>query len=347
MAMEPATRTPRPGRPLEPFQVLVAIVAILSAAAALTFKSVRDAGTLVINSTDPTPYGYTVSLALFLCPVAGLGWWFLRHPEHRLPRKAFTRTILVLTPLGFVLDLLFGHTFFTFPNHGATLGIAIPAVGGPIPIEEFAFYLSGFLVVLLLYIWADEYWVAAYNVEDYAASARGMGRLARFHGVSVALGAALIGTAVLYKRFLSPSPEGFPSYFTYLVLASLVPSAGFFRTVHPFINWRAFGFTFFFILLVSLLWEATLGVPYGWWGYERTAMMGLTIRAWSGLPVEAVLVWFAVTFTTVIVYEVIKIWQALGVRAKEAFFGLGAHGAEPISSPSHPPAPGAASSGRA
>jgi hypothetical protein len=52
-------------------------------------------------------------------------------------------------------------------------------------------------------------------------------------------------------------------------------------------------------------------------------MMGLTIGAWANLPVEAVLVWCAVVFTTVIVYEVIKIWQALGVRAKEAFLGKG------------------------
>jgi hypothetical protein len=50
--------------------------------------------------------------------------------------------------------------------------------------------------------------------------------------------------------------------------------------------------------------------------------MGLHIGAWSGLPIEAVCVWFAVTFTTVITYEVIKIWKALGTRALEAFFGI-------------------------
>ena len=313
----------RTERPLEAFQVLVATLVILGAAAALTFWTVRDPGTLEIGSENPTPFGYTVSLVLFAFPGAALAWWFARHPEHRLPRKAFSRTILLLTPLGFILDILFGHTFFTFPNLEATLGIAVPAVGGPIPIEEFAFYLSGFLVVLLTYIWADEYWLGAYNVEDYAVSARGIDRLLRFHGPSVAIGAGLILLAFLYKRLLSPSPDGFPSYFTYLVLASVIPSAGFFRATHDFVNWRAFGFTLFFILLVSLLWEATLGVPYGWWGYEPEAMMGLTIGAWSNLPVEAVLVWCAVVFTTVIVYEVIKIWQALGIRAKEAFFGKG------------------------
>jgi len=30
-----------------------------------------------------------------------------------------------------------------------------------------------------------------------------------------------------------------------------------------------------------------------------------------------------VSFTAVITYEVIKIWKALGTRAREAFFGIG------------------------
>jgi hypothetical protein len=38
--------------------------------------------------------------------------------------------------------------------------------------------------------------------------------------------------------------------------------------------------------------------------------------------VEAVCVWFAVSFTTIITYEVIKIWKALGKNALEAFFGI-------------------------
>jgi hypothetical protein len=51
-------------------------------------------------------------------------------------------------------------------------------------------------------------------------------------------------------------------------------------------------------------------------------MLGLTIGAWSQLPVEAVWVWLAVSFMTVISYEVVKIWLATGKRAFEAFFGV-------------------------
>ena len=74
-------------------------------------------------------------------------------------------------------------------------------------------------------------------------------------------------------------------------------------------------------MLVSLLWEATLAVPYGWWGYQPEQMIGLNIGAWSGLPIEAVCVWIAVTYTTVIVFESVKLWQASGRRAKAAFLG--------------------------
>ena len=63
-------------------------------------------------------------------------------------------------------------------------------------------------------------------------------------------------------------------------------------------------------------------VPYGWWGYQSKQMMGLSIGAWSRLPVEAVCVWIAVTYATVIVFEVVKIWQASERPAKEAFLGV-------------------------
>jgi hypothetical protein len=36
-------------------------------------------------------------------------------------------------------------------------------------------------------------------------------------------------------------------------------------------------------------------------------MMGLFVGAWFGLPIEAVVLWLAVTFTTVMVYETYKI----------------------------------------
>jgi hypothetical protein len=305
------------------FYVVFAIAAALIVPAAIALRTVIHPVLLQTTSENPTPLGYTWSLGLFIVPIGVLAWWFTCRPDLTFPRKAFWRTIVVLTPLGFALDLLFGNAFFIFPNNAATLGCEIPALGGAIPIEEFIFYLTGFMLVLLSYIWCDEYWMAAYNVPDYKEAAKDIPRIVRFHFASVVLGALLIAAAIVYRKFVAGVPEGFPWYFTYLICASLIPSAGFFHTAQRFINWRAFSFTFFLLLLISLLWEVTLALPYGWWEYRRNILIGLHIGAWSELPIEAVCVWLAVSFTTIITYEVIKIWKALGTRSLEAFFGMG------------------------
>ncbi|HEY5992334.1 MAG TPA: hypothetical protein VIU10_07130 [Candidatus Udaeobacter sp.] len=304
------------------FYVVFAIAAALIVPAVIALRTVIHPVILQATSDNPTPLGYTWSLFLFIIPIVALGWWFACRPDLQFPRKAFWRTIAVLTPVGFLLDLLFGNAFFSFPNKAATLDCSAPAIGGAIPIEEFVFYLTGFMLVLLSYIWCDEYWMAAYNVPDYKGAAERIPRIVRFHFASVILGAVLIAAAIVYRKFLSRAPDGFPWYFIYLVCASLIPSSGFFRAARPFINWRAFSFTFFVLLLLSLLWEVTLALPYGWWGYRKDILVGLHIGAWSGLPIEAVCVWLAVSFTTVITYEVIKVWKALGTRALEAFFGI-------------------------
>src|SRR5213083_1160716 len=222
------------------FYVVFAIAAALIVPAAIALRTVVHPAILQATSDNPTPFGYTWSLALFIVPIGALGWWFACRPDLKFPRKAFWRTIEVLTPLGFALDLIFGNAFFTFPNNAATLRCEIPALGGAIPIEEFIFYLTGFMLVLLSYIWCDEYWMAAYNVPDYTVAAKGISHIVRFHFASVVLGVGLIAGAVLYRKFLSGASEGFPWYFTYLACASLIPSAGFFHTAQPFINWRAF-----------------------------------------------------------------------------------------------------------
>jgi hypothetical protein len=304
-------------------QVVLAIAALLVVPATLTLRTVLHPALLQSTSDNATPLGYTWSLLLFVVPVAALAWWFAMRPDLQFPRAAFWRTIAVLAPLGFLLDLLFGNTFFVFPNKLATLGIEIPARGGKIPIEEFVFYLTGFILTLLSYVWCDEYWMQAYNVPDYKKSADGLSRIVRFHFMSVIVGLVLIGVAIAYRKFFSGNPDGLPWYFIYLACASFIPSAGFFKTARDFINWRAFSFTFFLLLLISLLWEVTLALPYGWWGFRPETTIGLTIGAWSHLPIEEPCVWMAVTFTSVIVYEVIKIWKALGRGALAAFFGIG------------------------
>jgi hypothetical protein len=220
-----------------------------------------------------------------------------------------------------VQDILFAHTFFTFPNANATMGIEVPVVGGTVPIEEFIFHITGFVVVLLTYLWASEYWLGLYSEGNHSDKAKRVKRILSFDYRAVVLGGILMLLAVIYKKSTSASPEGFPWYFIYLVIASIIPASAFLKSTYEFINWRAFSFTFFVITLISLIWEATLAAPYGWWGYHNEQMIGIFINGWWGLPVEAALVWLMVTFTAVIIYEVIKIWLHCGKKAKAAFFG--------------------------
>lgn len=120
-------------------------------------------------------------------------------------------------------------------------------------------------------------------------------KVLQFHPNSLIVGAALIAAAFRCKRWFSDVREGLPGYFIVPVAGGLIPSMSFYPVTRRFINWRALSLTMYFILLVSMLWEATLALPYGWWNYQHHAMIGVFIGAWSNLPIEAVLVWLAVT----------------------------------------------------
>ena len=300
--------------------VVIYIICVLVIPAALTLHTVIAPGQLIMTTDNPTPLGYTISLSLFIIPMLAIGWWFLRNPEIHFQKKAFILTIALLFPLGVILDVLFGNTFFFFQNHNAVLGIRLPAVNGSIPIEEFIFYLSGFIAVLLIYIWGDEYWFARYNIPDYKSESQAVDRILRFHPVSLIIAVLLIISAVIYKVWYTGEP-GFPWYFIYLTTVALIPTLGFYHSAKRFINWRAFSFTTIIIVLISLIWEVTLALPYQWWGFQHSAMTGIYIQAWHGLPIEEIVVWFAVSYATVILYEVIKIWLASNKTIKAAFLG--------------------------
>ena len=316
----PQPRTHASPSPTVAASIVIGMLAMVVIPAVFTLRSVSSPGRLEVG-LDPSPHGYTWSLLLFVVPIVAITLWFFPSEGLEIPRRSFWRTIGILAPIGCLLDVIFAQWFFCFPNPKATLGILAPALGKPVPIEEYVFYLTGFITILLLYVWLSEYWLSAYTVEDYPGEARALGRLLQFHPASLVLGLALIAVAIVYKRWFSSVPGGWPGYFIVLVAGGLIPSVSFYPVVRRFINWRAMSLTMFIILLVSLLWEATLALPYGWWNYQRPAMMGVFIGAWSGLPIEAVVVWLAVTYGTVILFEAVKIWQASGRRGKEAFLG--------------------------
>ncbi|MFZ0321377.1 MAG: hypothetical protein WAL56_19800 [Candidatus Sulfotelmatobacter sp.] len=303
--------------------IVIAMLAMIVIPAAITLHTVKYPVTLVPTSPNPTPHGYTWSLLLFMVPSAAIAGWFLPGEGLHIPQCAFWWTLAVLVPLGCALDFFFAQWFFYYPNSGATLGISAIALGKPVPIEEYVFYLTGFLTVLLFYVWLGEFWLAAYNVRDYPEEARKTLRLLKFHPTSLIAAVVLIGAAWIYKKhFAMPADQvSFPGYFTVLVVGGLLPSIAFFPVARRFINWRALSLTLFLMLLISLLWEATLALPYGWWGFQHRQMIGLFIGAWDGLPIEEVGVWMAVTYATVIVFEVVKAGIASERSLGETMFG--------------------------
>ena len=323
MMLNPQDSTPRTPHPTprQSFWLVMGMLGMLSVPAALTLHTVRVSAVVDVAARNPSPYGYTVSLLLFIIPILVIGFWFLPQEGIRVSQKSFWRTIAILFPLGALLDFFLARYFLTFPNPEATLRIKAPALGGGVPVEEYLFYFTGFVAVLLMYIWLDEYWLAAYTVPGNAQDRSEFERLLRFHPESLLLAVVLIGAAIAYKKLLSPDPAGFPGYFTFLVLTALLPSSAIFPAARPVVNWRAFSLTFFFLLLTSLLWEVTLALPYGWWRFQSRQMMGLRITAWADLPIEEVVVWITVSYTTVLVYEIVKRWQSSGKAAVHAFFG--------------------------
>ena len=132
----------------------------------------------------------------------------------------------------------------------------------------------------------------------------------------------MLASAAIAYRLAFVKVPGFPGYFLFLVIGALGPSAALLPAAMPVINWRAFSITSLMLLLISLLWEVTLGVPYRWWGFQDAQMIGIHITAWSYLPIEEIFVWISVTFATVIVYEIVRRWQASGKKMLHALAGM-------------------------
>ena len=312
--------SPHPPAPNTSFLLVLAMLGMVAVPAALTLHTVRTAPQANTLSANSSPYGYTVSLLLFVVPILVIGLWFLPSEGVKISKGSFIRTVALLFPIGAALDFFFARSFFTFPNPGATLGVTAPALGGGVPIEEYLFYFTGFVAVLLIYIWLDEYWLAAYGVRANAQERAQFQRLLRFHPASLVWAAVMIVAAIAYRKIFVQEP-GFPGYFVFLVLGALGPSAALLPAAKPVINWRAVSLAVFMILLISLLWEVTLAVPYGWWRFQDRSMIGLRITAWSRLPIEEVFVWIAVTYATVIVYEIVRRWQSSGKKIRHALLG--------------------------
>jgi hypothetical protein len=303
------------------FGVTVVMLAMVILPTALTLHTIRASALLPEVAANASPYGYTISLFLFIVPSLFIVLWLIPQEGLTISRWSLVWSVGLLFPLGALMDFFFARYFFRFPNPAATLGIKAPALGGGVPVEEYLFYFTGFLAILLLYIWLDEYWLAAYSVPATDAERITFDRLLRFHPASLVLAVLLIGSAIVFQRYVIKIPGRFPGYFVFLVLFALLPSMALLPAARPVINWRALSLTMFIMLVTSLLWEVTLALPYGWWNFRDEQMIGVRITAWAFLPIEEVYVWIGVTYSSVIVYEIVKRWKASGRTAWHAFLG--------------------------
>lgn len=295
--------------------ISVLLVVLLMVPATMSLMTVETPNGVIRHSKNPTPYGYTVALLFWAVPAAAVAFWLLPSKQRHVERRAFWITVAMLLPVGFLGEFFLVYYLWDFPNLGATMGIMAPAMGSPVPLEEYLFYILAFICALLIYIWLDEYWMSAYQSTQEPKS-----KLIQFHPLSLIVAVLLIGAAIVWKKFIVAEP-GFPLYFTFQVVAVLLPCAVFLPTAQPMINFRAFTLTSFFILMVSLMWEVTLAIPYQWWSYHNKSMMGIYIKGWSNLPIEAVILWIAGSWLAVVVYHVVRLYVKSGAPLKIALFG--------------------------
>lgn len=327
----------RPSDPDRDVLLFLGAAATLAVPFLLTQAVITGAPGEVPISRNPTPHGYTVSLLFFVLPVLVTGWWHLRHPRHPVDRKAFIAASGLMAAAGFVLDLAFAYSFFEFPNPGAALGIRLPAwafclpgsdpcrmgfVAGYIPIEDTAFYIFGGLFMVSTYVWCDLNWVPAYEPEHYRLRAREVERLLRPSPHVLALTALLVAGAFAVKRAADPvHGQEIPGYFLFLLAGGFFPTFLMYRVVKRFVNWRAFASAFTVLVFVSLIWEATLALPYGWWGYKPEYMLGIFYQAWWDIPLEAVLLWLVGAWDAILLYELIRVWLHMERAPSAALFG--------------------------
>jgi hypothetical protein len=307
--------------PAREIKIILGMIVVVAIPVFLTHATVRVPVTQITTTDNPTPYGYTVSLLLFLLPVLAIALWHIKH-GNQFDKRAFLWCAVLMATLGAFLDFFFGYAFFEFPNEGATLGIRLPAwswgqrqwIGEYLPLEEFGFYIFGSLFMVSVYLWADLNWLARYDPDaradedawedTYTKAARAHPKIIEMspHALGVWAGLLAIGIG---GRWLSDG--GFPGYYVFLMGAGILPSLLLVRTVKRFVNWHALSFAFAGLVLISVIWEATLGLPYQWWTYRHDQMLGIYLHAWGGLPVEEVTLWLVGVWDAVMFYELFRI----------------------------------------
>jgi hypothetical protein len=287
----------------------------------------------------PLEFGYTLSLILLYLPLVVLLWWYIEErrsdPDDQL--KSLFRAVLyntVFTSVVFVLfDIVFANLLFDFPDPNSVVGHKwlrlLSYVPGykwdasscstlwtlyrfscyslSIPVEEVLFYLGGAAVLRGMYIWASEDFLSRYTVPpaEYERQAKACNRLIKWNWRLALVAVAIVIVGFALKRI--SHGNGIPTYLILQVFLVFVPLVFLYTKVSPFVNTRAFLLVMILQVLVSVIWEATLALPYGWWNYKPDGMTGRQIFPWSDLPVEACFFWISVGWSAMFIHEATKI----------------------------------------
>jgi hypothetical protein len=212
-------------------------------------------------------------------------------------------TVLLMSLLGFILNFFFAHHFFAYPNHEMVIGLRIREV----PVEDFLFYITGFLFILLLYFYLSERLANRNDSEDRLINFILYCLLKLIDHKKIFITVLMLVTAgFIVKNMLNPDGMSVPGYFYYLLFVC-APILLLIRTVHLHINWRAFFYTLIITVFISALWEVTLALPRGYWGYNSSVMIGVFIPALNNLPIEAVTVWISSSLV-IVVYEFFSLY---------------------------------------
>jgi hypothetical protein len=231
-------------------------------------------------------------------------------------RRAMRASVITLVIFGAALDFLVGHITFRFESC-ETYVYCLSGPGGKVPIEELLFYAFGPAAMVLVYACADELWLKLYNPPD---------DLLDMKLIALSRGWLLFGVAVGILLWVIWRINGtFPTYLAFLAGLGLLPTLFLYDTVRHFMNWPAFAVTVLYVIVTSIVWEVTLALPRGWWGFEPSAMVGIDVDAWSSsksrFPIEEVGVWLAAPFFTLLTYEFAKAFYHHPLSSKSALLG--------------------------
>jgi hypothetical protein len=291
-------------------------------------------------------WGYTKSLVLMYLPLAFLWYWYIKNRDELELRPVMKSVLPIIAGIALtwiVLDISLANLFFAFPNPSGhvsflrfpgykwtagcdtLLTIFVPSCySRTIPFEEAAFYIGGALIIQMLYLWAAEDFYGVYTMprRDYERQAKKCPALIHANWKLALTGVLLFVAGVLYKKFGNhPYHDGLPWYLLAELLIVFLPLTLLYDRVKLFTNPPAFLFVMFLQIMISLIWEATFGLPLGWWNYRLKSMMGSVVGPWENLPLEACILWLSVGWASMFSYEATKIKTHSGRSWPQVLFG--------------------------